>query len=198
MPPSVRVIGRIDRAEQVREAVRSAGFDAEVVTASPMSVFIGTPPGEGVDVAIATSIFDPPLWRTGKRRHPLRPMVVVAEKRHERGLRGAILRKYGPDAYVTWPATPEVLADAIRRAESTAPRARSWSAADVGGWLVQIGVFTGFAGGAPGALGALVAGVGFLLGLRAAWNLWWQAVGAVLFTLLGAVGVAEHLARWLG
>jgi hypothetical protein len=124
-------------------------------------------------------------------------MVVVAERKHERALAGAMLRKYGPDAYVTWPATPEDFADAIRRAGATAPRSRSWSAADVGGWLFYIGIYTGYLGGVLAALGALVAGIGLLLGLRSSWIFRWQLAGGVLFTSLGAAGAALHLARWL-
>jgi hypothetical protein len=118
MPTPVRVIGRIVLAERICEAVRSAGFDGEIVTAGPMSVYTGAAPAEGIaegiDVAIATSMFDPPLWRIAKREHPSRPMVALAEWRRERALRGEMLRRYGPDAYVTWPASPEDLAAAIR------------------------------------------------------------------------------------
>jgi len=49
---------------------------------------------------------------------------------------------------------------------------------------------------AAGGIGAFVAGVGLLLGLRAAWFFWWQAVGGVLLTLAGAVGFAAQLSRW--
>jgi hypothetical protein len=194
MPPPVRVIGRVDLADQVRDVVRSAGFEAEGVTAGPVSVFGAAPPAEGVDVVVATSIFDPPLWRVGKSRRPLRPMVAVAERSRERALRGAMLRRHGPDAYVTWPATPEDVAAAIRRAESSASRKRSWSAADVGAPLVIWGLIAmNFGGG----VGALVAGVGLLLGVRSAWNARWQTVGGVVLTLMGGVGVAGQLARWL-
>jgi hypothetical protein len=105
-----------------------------------------------------------------------------------------MLRRNGPDAYVIWPATPEDLAAAIRRAESSASRQRSWSAADVGAPLVLCGLLAMNAGG---GVGAFVAGVGLLLGIRSAWNARWQAVGGVVLTLVGGVGVAGQLARLL-
>ena len=78
VPASIRVIGRIDLAEEISRMFRSAGVDTQIATAGPMSVFTGAPPVEGMDVVAATSIFDPPLWRFAKRKHPLRPMVAVA------------------------------------------------------------------------------------------------------------------------
>jgi hypothetical protein len=189
----VRVIGRVDLAEQISEVVRRAGFDPELVTAGPRSVYGGTPPAEGVDVVVATSIFDPPLWVIAKGMHPLRPMVAVAELRREPALRGALARRYGPDAYVTWPATPEDLGAAIRRAESTASRQRSWTAADVRAALAFAGLFMFNTGGGTGAL---LLGVTLLLGLRSAWNARWQAVGGVLLTALGGMSLAVNLGHW--
>lgn len=187
MPPPVRVIGRIDLAEQVREAARSAGLDAEVVTAGPTSIFHGTPPDEGVDIVVATSISDPLLWMFAKAKHPLRPMVAVAERRRERALRGMLSRRNGPDAYVTWPASPDELAAAIQRARASAGRTRSWSAADIGSALFAAGLLVGVVDD----IGMLVSGVGLLLGLRSAWNARWQAVAGVFLVLFGG------LARWL-
>jgi hypothetical protein len=154
----------------------------------------GTPPAEGVVVVAATSMFDPPLWLLAKGRHPLRPMVAVSERRRERALRGAMARRNGPDAYVVWPALPEELAAAIERAQASASRARSWSIGDLGSALVVFGLLAMNVGG---GLGALVAGVGLLVGLRAAWNLRWQAVGGVVLTVIGGVGAAGQLARFL-
>jgi hypothetical protein len=196
MPAPVRVIGRIDLAEKVSEAVRAAGFDAEVVTAGPMSIFHGTPPAEGVDIVVATSVFDPMLWRVAKGRHPSRPMVAVGERRREGVLRGAMLRRNGPDAYVTWPAMPVDLGAAIRHAESPASRPRSWSAADVRAALVQLGLF--FPWGATRGVGVAVAGICLLLGLPYAWSPRWQVVGGVLLTVLGVGGVTAQLVRWAG
>lgn len=194
MSPPVRVIGRVDLADQIAGAVRSAGYDAGVVTASPMSVFAGTPPAEGIDVVVATSVFDPQLWILAKARSPLRPMVAVAERRRERALRGALSRRNGPDAYVTWPATPDEIAAAIRRAEASAPRARSWSAADLSSALVALGLPAMTVGG---GFGAFAVGVGLLVGLGSAWNVRWQTVGGVLLTVVGGIGIAGRMARWL-
>jgi hypothetical protein len=193
MPPPVRVIGRIDLTEKVHEALRAAGFDSEIVTAGPMAAYGSAPPAEGIDVVVATSIFDPPRWMFAKARHPLRPMVAVAERRRERALRGALSRRSGPDAYVMWPATPDELAAAIRRAESSASRRRFWAVADLGAALVAVGLPTMAVGG---GIGAFVAGVGLLLGLQSAWNARWQAVGGVFLTVLGGVGAAARLAHW--
>jgi hypothetical protein len=194
MPPPVRVIGRIDLAEKVHEVLRAAGFDAEVVTAGPTFVFgEGTPPAEGVDVVVATSFSDPILWRVAKGRHPSRPMVAVGERRREGALRGAMLRRNGPDAYATWPATPDHLGAAIRRAESSASRQRSWGAADLRAALVLAGLILARA---TGGVGAVVAGVCLLLGVPYAWSRRWQVVGGVLLTVFGVVGVAAHLLDW--
>lgn len=95
MPSPVRVIGRIDLAEKVQEALRAAGFDAELVTAGPMTVYGSKPPAEGIDVVVATILFDPPRWMFAKARYPRRPMVALAEPPRERALRGALRRRNG-------------------------------------------------------------------------------------------------------
>ncbi|BDG05967.1 hypothetical protein AMOR_49630 [Anaeromyxobacter oryzae] len=158
-----------------------------------MSVFHGTPQAEGVDVVVATSVSDPLLWRVAKGRHPLRPMVAVGERRREGVLRGAMLHRNGPDAYVTWPATPEDLGVAIQRAESSASRQRSWSAADLRAALIVPGLLLGRA---TGGLGAIVAGVCLLLGVSYAWSRRWQLIGGVLLTIVGVGSVTLHLMQW--
>lgn len=200
MLTSVRVIGRIDLAEKVREALQGAGFHAELATAAPTAVFTGTPPADGVDVVVATSIFDPPLWRFAKRKQPSRPMVAVAERRRERALRGALSRRNGPDAYVTLPATPRELANAVQQAVGSASRRRSWGRADVAAALVWCGILVSNAGGVLGDLvrstGALAAGVGLLIGVPFAWNWRWQTVGGVVLGVLGLAGVVSTAAQW--
>jgi hypothetical protein len=193
MPSFVRVIGRVDLADRIGEAVRHAGFDVERVTAGPMSVFQRTPPATGADIVVGTSIFDLPLWSVAKGRHPLRPMVAVAEQRREGWLRGAMLRRNGPDAYVTWPAAPEELAAAIRRAEASASRRRTRSAADLRAALV---LPTLLLANSTCGVGAAVAGVCLLLGQSDAWSPRWQVVGGLLLTVAGVGDLVLHLVRW--
>jgi hypothetical protein len=204
MSSPIRVIGRIDLAEKIGESLRSAGFDAEVVTAGPTNVYAIAPvPAEGVDVAVATSIFDPTLWSLAKRRHPARPMVAVSGPERERALRGSVARRFGADAYVTWPATPEQLTSAVRRAESAVTRRRSFGRADLATALLWFGLaaaqIPARADPSPADVlrmaGALLAGVGFLLGVPYAWNVRWHATAGVAFTFFGALGVALAMLR---
>lgn len=186
MPPVVRVIGRIDFAEEICRTLRGAGMDAQAATAAPMSVYGGTPPADGVDVVLATTIFDPSLWRLAKSKHPLRPMVAVAEQRRERVLLGALRRRNGPDAYVTWPATAAELTDAVQRAVGSAGRSRSWGRPDVLEALVLVGLLLWCVGGPAATVGALVLGVALFLGLPFAWSPWWQAACGMAFAGYGA------------
>jgi hypothetical protein len=204
MPRVVRVIGRIDVAEDVCRTLRGAGVDAQVATAGPMSIYGGTPPAEGLDFVLATSIFDPPLWRLAKRKRPLRPMVAIADGRRERVLRGALRRRNGPDAYVTWPAPAAELLTAVARAEAAAGRRRTWSRVDFAAALSWCGVVV-FNGRVilgrhdvlAASTGVSLIGIGLLLNLPFAWSMRWQALGGVLLTGLGFVGLVTTALLWL-
>jgi hypothetical protein len=193
MPLTARVIGRVDIAEQVCQALRSAGVEVELATAGPMNVFASRPPAEGVDVTIATSMFDPSLWRLAKLWHPDRPMLALAERERESALRSAVRRRHGPDAYLTWPATGAALADGVRRAvEASAGRHRTWSLDDLTLALVWVGFFLFNMGFVKWLrpIGLLVAGIGLLLRAHSAWSRVWTAIGGAVLLGLGIVALA--------
>jgi hypothetical protein len=195
MPSAVRVVGRIDLAEQVCATLRGAGQDAQLVTEGPMSVFGAAPPAEGVDVVIATSLFDPMLWRLAKRSCAgRRPMVAVAERPRERFLQRAVGRRHGPDAYVIWPATGAEILAAIRRAEDGVLRRRGWSLADLSRMVAVTGYLVYLAGpllgGGARAGGALLGGLGLILAAPSAWSPGWTAVGGIAAACGGVLAVA--------
>lgn len=189
----VRVIGRIDLANAIAEALRGAGVDAEVVTAGPMTVFNAAPPPDGgADIVVATSLFDPPLWRLAKARSPLRPIVAVAEPRRERFLRALVTRRHGPDAYVTWPTSAAELTAAVQRASASAGQLRRWSWLDVGAAAVPLCTFAfyfpvgrGVWADAAKASAVLLAGAGLLVGAPFAWSARWQAFTGLLVAGFG-------------
>jgi hypothetical protein len=203
MPPSVRVIGRIDVAEAIRRELRSIGVDADVVTGAPMSVFSARPPDDGgADIVVATSAFDAPLWRWAKMTTPLRPMVATAAPPRERFLRGLPTRRHGPDAWVTWPATAKELQRALEQARASAGRRRRWGFPDVAAGLRWIGNLTMITwvlllqrNDGPLVIGLVLSGLGSLLGSPFAWNTWARGIAGGLATILGLLGGAA-VARW--
>lgn len=197
---TVRVIGRIDVAEAIASALRGAGVDADVVNAGPMTAITSAPtPHDGADVVLVTSLFDPPLWRLGKARNPLRPMVAVAEPRRERFLRGLVTRRHGPDAYVTWPATEMELTAALQRASASAGPLRRWSWLDAADavvglgfpiWVLAPSLGLGHWGNAVSVSALLLAGLGLLVRAPYSWNVWWQVFAGVATMALGIALVA--------
>jgi hypothetical protein len=131
----IRVIGRIDLAQQVHAALLAAGADAHVATAAPMAVVSATGrDGSSIDVLANALDVCPGI----KEAAPERPVVLVIW--NEPGsdvdvltmmVESAAKTARGPDAYLRWPATgPELLAACERAKEASRirrPRVR-WRA----------------------------------------------------------------------
>jgi hypothetical protein len=124
----IRVIGRIDLAQQLHAALTAAGADARLATAAPMAVVAAT----GRDgTAIDLLANDVDLCSALKKGAPKRPVAMVVWDEDGSGLTtrwvAAVAEtSRGPDAWLAWPATGAELLAACDRARATVstPRPR--------------------------------------------------------------------------
>lgn len=118
----IRVVGRIDLAEQIRAALAAAGADARVATTAPMDVAARTgEDGTGVDV-LANGI---EACAAIKKVAPGRPVVLIAwDDSGSDAVRAmaasAATTRRGPDAVLSWPATGAEILAACERARAAA------------------------------------------------------------------------------
>jgi hypothetical protein len=119
----VRVLGRIDLAQQVYDLLRGAGVEARLSTSAPMAAAAETgKDGTTLDVYIGEGID----LHIDKRRHPARPLVVLAHPALLPGFEARARTATGPDAWAAWPATAAEIVAACQRAveRATTPRPR--------------------------------------------------------------------------
>ena len=116
----VRVIGRIDLADEVQRALAAAGIESNVVTAGPMAA--ATAAGEDGSVDVVVQDLGTCAGIKRKARH--RPVVVITTAKDERRVLANMRGASGPDAHVVWPASGEDLRAAVARAVATAGTVR--------------------------------------------------------------------------
>lgn len=124
----IRVIGRIDLAQQIHAALVAEGADARLATAAPMAVIAETGrDGTGIDVLAMGFDVCPGI----KKAAPQRPVVMVTWDEPRSELAAAMAASMartarGPDAHLGWPATGRELLEACERAReaSGVPRPR--------------------------------------------------------------------------
>jgi hypothetical protein len=119
----VRVIGRIDLAEEVHRALSDAGADARLTTEGPSAVVAATSRDEaGIDVIVGAF----GTCAAIKKAVPARPVVLVIAPGLEAFAALAAKGSRGPDAYVAWPASGREIMAACDRARDSAgaPRPR--------------------------------------------------------------------------
>jgi hypothetical protein len=142
----IRVIGRIDLAQQIHAALLAEGADARLATAAPMAVVADTGrDGTGLDVLANAFEICPGI----KKSAPGRPVVMVTFDEFGSELAGelaasAARTSRGPDVHLPWPATGRELLEACGRAVERArmPRPR-FSLQAVAVRLVGIGILGG-------------------------------------------------------
>ncbi len=116
----IRVIGRIDLAQQVHAALVAAGAGANLATAAPMAVIAAT----GRDDTAIDVIANDTLMCAGiKKAAPMRPVVVITwdEPGSDLNRRRAAVQAEtarGPDAHLPWPATGAEILAACERAKA--------------------------------------------------------------------------------
>jgi hypothetical protein len=124
----IRVIGRIDLAQQIHAALVAEGVDARLATAAPMAVVAQTGrDGTGIDILANGFELCPSL----KKAAPGRPLVVVTfdetgSEFAETYAASLAKTSRGPDVHLPWPATGRELLEACDRAVERArvPRPR--------------------------------------------------------------------------
>lgn len=122
----VRVIGRIDLADEVHRALGAAGIESYVVTAGPMSAAAATgEDGSEADVLVGGGLPQELGTCAGiKRKVRHRPVVLVTPAKLERIALAHMRGAFGPDAHVAWPASGEELRSGIARAVAAAGTVR--------------------------------------------------------------------------
>ena len=116
----VRVIGRIDLADEVHRALGAAGIDSNVVTAGPTAAAAAS----GEDGSVAVVVQDLGMCGGIKRKARHRPVVMVTTAKDERRVLANMRGASGPDAHVVWPASGEDLRAAVARAVAAAGTVR--------------------------------------------------------------------------
>lgn len=118
----IRVIGRIDLAEQIHAALVALGVDARLATSAPMAVISATGrDGTGIDVIANGFDICPGIKKTA----PERPVVMVTWDEPGTELTStmaatAAKTARGPDAHLRWPATGADILSACERAKVAA------------------------------------------------------------------------------
>jgi hypothetical protein len=120
----VRVIGRVDLAQQIHAALVSEGADARLATAAPMAVVAETGrDGTGIDVL--ANAFE--LCSSIKKAAQGRPVVMVtfeegagATPTAEAYAAQIARTSRGPDAHLPWPASGVEILAACERARNSA------------------------------------------------------------------------------
>lgn len=122
----VRVIGRIDRADEVHRALAAAGIESYVVTAGAMSAAgAAGQDGSEADVLVAGELPHELGTCAGiKRKARHRPVVLITPPKLERIARAHMRGAFGPDAHVVWPASGEELRSGIASALAAAGTVR--------------------------------------------------------------------------
>jgi hypothetical protein len=199
----VRVIGRIDLADEVHRALGAAGIESYVVTAGPMAAAEATgQDGSEADVLVADVLAHELGICAGiKRKARRRPVVLVTPAKLERIALAHMRGAFGPDAHVVWPASGEEvrsgIARAVAAAETVRPRfpGRSLPGAILfalatllliaPGVLVVLHADTTPRAAIP--LGTGLLGAGSLLGARYSLMPRWNLIFGVLMILSAAV-----------
>jgi hypothetical protein len=201
----VRVIGRIDLADEVHRALGGAGIESYVVTAGPMSAADAAgQDGSEADVLVTGALPHELLTCAGiKRKARHRPVVLITPAKLERIARAHMRGAFGPDAHVVWPASGEHLRSGIARAVATAGTARprlpggSLSGAilfalgailySAVGVLAMCGADTTIFSRTVLAVGTGLLGAGSWLGARYSLMPRWNLIFGVVMLLFGAV-----------
>lgn len=139
----IRVIGRIDLAQQIHAVLVAAGADARLATAAPGAVLKETGrDGTGIDVL--ANGFE--LCLALKKAAPGRPVVIVTfdetGSEFAEAYADSLARtSRGPDVHLPWPATGCAILEACERAVERArvPRPR-FNIQDVAIRLVGVGM----------------------------------------------------------
>jgi hypothetical protein len=146
----IRVIGRVDLAQQIHAALLAEGADARLVTATAKTVAKETG-RDGTSVDVLANSLD--VCFAIKRAAPQRPVVIVhidepgTEFLARVAARGP-KTSAGPDAYLAWPATAAEILGACDRARETAliPRpSYFWRLVGSGSGLVALLLVGGWA-----------------------------------------------------
>ncbi|GEJ58707.1 hypothetical protein [Anaeromyxobacter diazotrophicus] len=117
----IRVIGRIDRAEQAQRALAEAGLEARAATGAPMSIAVSQ--ADGTDAEVLAS--ERPDWHGCHRlkwQEIRRPVVMCAAAKFSRRVEGCVGVLAGPDAWAPWPPTGDALRAALAQAREVAAR----------------------------------------------------------------------------
>ena len=113
---TVRVIGRIDLAQKVHEALVAAGVNARLTTAAPASVVATTGQDDSeIDVVAG----DMGICLAIKKAAPRRPVVAMITRQAEAGTALIAKTGRGPDAYAFWPPNGEDIKIACDHARET-------------------------------------------------------------------------------
>jgi hypothetical protein len=119
----VRVLGRIDQAQQAYDLLRGAGVEARLSTSAPMAAIAETGQDDTtLDLVVGESLG----WGVAKGTHPNRPVVVLAHPAFFPEIEAQARTCSGPDAWAAWPATAEEIVAVCQRAvaRAGAPRPR--------------------------------------------------------------------------
>jgi hypothetical protein len=121
----VRVLGRIDLAQQAYDLLRSAGVAARLSTSAPMAALAETGRDDTtLDLVVGESFG----FRFDKGHHPNRPVVVLANPAFFPEIEDLARTSAGPDAWAAWPATAEEIVAACQRGvERAGIRRPRWS-----------------------------------------------------------------------
>jgi hypothetical protein len=171
----VRIIGRIDLADEVHRALGAAGIESNVVTAGPTAAAAAS----GEDGSVAVVVQDLGMCGGIKRKARHRPVVMVTTAKDERRVLANMRGASGPDAHVVWPASGDDLRAAVARAVAAADTVRPRVPR---GQLPSIGLFL---------VGAILFLGGLLLGMLGSDRPTADALNDVGTGLLGA-------GMWLG
>jgi hypothetical protein len=201
----VRVIGRIDLADEVQRALGAAGIESYVVTAGPMAAAEATGQDRSEADGLVADVLAHELGICAgiKRKARHRPVVLVTPAKLERIALAHMRGAFGPDAHVVWPASGEAvrsgIARAVAAAETVRPRfpGRSLPGAILfalatllliaPGVLVVLHADTTPFSRAAIPLGTGLLGAGSLLGARYSLMPRWNLIFGVLMILSAAV-----------
>jgi hypothetical protein len=139
----IRVIGRVDLAQQIHAALLAEGADARLATAAAKAAARETG-RDGTAIDVLASAFD--ALNAIKKAAPGRPVVMVTFDDPDSGgaqariMASAARFSTGPDAHLPWPATGRDLLAACERAVEAArvprPRVPRWKG--VLGWFALL------------------------------------------------------------
>lgn len=139
----IRVIGRIDLAQQIHAALVGVGVDARLATAAPMAVISATG-RDGTAIDVVANGFD--ICSGIKKAAPERPVVMVTWDEPGTDLASSMAATAarsarGPDAHLPWPATGSDLLTACERAKGAAQiRRPRFTAGGLVGRLALLGL----------------------------------------------------------